>query len=65
MTPNRQNRAYALLAQSWLPCWVANSASSSSALTMEYAAHRINLSRPRIKIGRQDNHRTGGVARKF
>ena len=27
---------------------------------MEYPAHRIALSRLRIKIGRQDNHRTGG-----
>jgi hypothetical protein len=44
MTPNWQSPAYALVAQSWLPCCVANSASASesSALTMEYPAHCIN-----------------------
>src|SRR5580698_663125 len=61
MTPNRQSSAYAPYAQSPLPCCAANSASaSSSALTTEYPAHRIALSPLRIKIGRQDNHRTGG-----
>ena len=65
MTPNRQSPADALFAQSWLPCGAANSASASSALTMEYPAHGIALSRLRIKIRRQYKHCTGGVARKF
>src|SRR5580700_7945601 len=60
MTPNRQSPAYALFAQSCPPCCAANSAPASSALTTEYPAHRINLSRLWIKIGRQDNHHTGG-----
>jgi hypothetical protein len=60
MTPNRQCPAYALFAQSWLPCCAANSASASSSSPMEYLAHRMDLSRLWIKIGRQDNHRTGG-----
>jgi hypothetical protein len=64
MTPNRQSSAYAPYAQSPLPCCAANSA-SSSALTMEYPARRIALSLLRIKIGRQDNHRAGGVAANF
>ena len=32
MTPNRQSPAYALLAQPWLPCCAASSASAASAL---------------------------------
>ena len=60
MTPNRQSPAYALFAQSWPPCGAANSASASSALTMEYSAHGSGLSRLRIKIRRQDKHCTGG-----
>jgi hypothetical protein len=66
MTPNRQSPAYAPFAPSPLPCCAANSASaSSSALTMEYPARRIALSLLRIKIGRQDNHRTGGWPANF
>ena len=60
MTPNRQGPAYALFVRSWLPCGAANSASASSALTMEYPAHGIGLSRLRIKIRRQYKHCTGG-----
>jgi hypothetical protein len=60
MTPHWQSPAYALFAQSWLPCCAANSASASSALATEYPAKGIDVSRLRIEIRRQYKHCTGG-----
>ena len=56
MTPSRQSPAYALFAQSLPPCSVVNPASASSALTMDYPAHRIDLPRLWIKIRGQFEH---------